>query len=168
MTSDGCRRFISRQAERDRQPEVEHAGREEERHHLRRRRRDRQDLRPRRRAGGSAEVAVLDATDETFLGPAQAGRVRWRLGLPGLAVPDRDQRCLDALPIRRRRVPSLHSFAEARGSARANRQPTAASYSAPEFGAFKLDVLRLEGGRIAEITTFGTSLFPAFGLPPTL
>jgi hypothetical protein len=34
------------------------------------------------------------------------------------------------------------------------------------FRAFKLDVLRLEGGRIAEITTFGTSLFPAFGLPP--
>ena len=55
---------------------------------------------------------------------------------------------------------------------RANRQPTAASYlRAPgetEFRAFKLDVLRIEGGRIAEITTFDASLFPAFGLPPTL
>jgi RNA polymerase sigma-70 factor (TIGR02960 family) len=55
---------------------------------------------------------------------------------------------------------------------RANRQPTAASYlRAPgdtEFRAFKLDVLRIEGGLIAEITTFGASLFPAFGLPPTL
>jgi RNA polymerase sigma-70 factor (TIGR02960 family) len=54
----------------------------------------------------------------------------------------------------------------------ANRQPTAASYlRAPgetEFRAFKLDVLRVEGGRIAEITTFDASLFPAFGLPPTL
>ncbi len=54
----------------------------------------------------------------------------------------------------------------------ANRQPTAASYlKAPgdtEFRAFKLDVLRLEGGRIAEITTFGATLFPAFGLPATL
>jgi RNA polymerase sigma-70 factor (TIGR02960 family) len=54
---------------------------------------------------------------------------------------------------------------------RANRQPAAASYlRAPgdtEFRAFKLDVLRVEGGRIAEITTFGASLFPAFGLPPT-
>ena len=53
----------------------------------------------------------------------------------------------------------------------ANRQPTAASYlKAPgdtEFRAFKLDVLRLEGGRIAEITTFGATLFPAFGLPAT-
>ena len=54
----------------------------------------------------------------------------------------------------------------------ANRQPVAASYlKAPgdtEFRAFKLDVLRLEGGRIAEITTFGATLFPAFGLPATL
>jgi RNA polymerase sigma-70 factor (TIGR02960 family) len=55
---------------------------------------------------------------------------------------------------------------------RANRQPAAASYlKAPgdtEFRAFKLDVLRPEAGRIAEITTFDTALFPAFGLPPTL
>ena len=54
----------------------------------------------------------------------------------------------------------------------ANRQPAAASYlKAPgdtEFRAFKLDVLRVEGGRIAEITTFGATLFPAFGLPATL
>ena len=28
--------------------------------------------------------------------------------------------------------------------------------------------LRIVDGRIAEITTFGTELFPAFGLPPTL
>jgi ketosteroid isomerase-like protein len=34
--------------------------------------------------------------------------------------------------------------------------------------AFKLDVLRVEDGKIAEITTFDASLFPAFGLPPTL
>jgi hypothetical protein len=55
---------------------------------------------------------------------------------------------------------------------RANRQPTAASYlRAPgdtEFRAFKFDVLRIEGGRIAEITTFDATLFPEFGLPPTL
>ena len=55
---------------------------------------------------------------------------------------------------------------------RANRQPAAASYlRAPgdaEFRAFKLDVLRVEGGAIAEITTFDARLFPAFGLPPTL
>jgi RNA polymerase sigma-70 factor (TIGR02960 family) len=53
---------------------------------------------------------------------------------------------------------------------RANRMPTAASYlrqpGDTEFRAFKLDVLRVEGGRIAEITTFDASLFPAFGLPP--
>jgi RNA polymerase sigma-70 factor (ECF subfamily) len=50
--------------------------------------------------------------------------------------------------------------------------PTAASYlrqpGDSEFRAFKFDVLRIEDGRIAEITTFGAGLFPAFGLPPTL
>jgi len=55
---------------------------------------------------------------------------------------------------------------------RANRHPAAASYlrepGASEFRAFKLDVLRIEGGAIAEITTFDARLFPAFGLPPTL
>jgi len=54
----------------------------------------------------------------------------------------------------------------------ANRMPTAASYlrawGESEFLAFKLDVLRVEDGAIAEITTFGTDLFPAFGLPSTL
>ena len=54
----------------------------------------------------------------------------------------------------------------------ANRMPTAASYlRAPgdsTFRAFKFDVLRIEDGLIAEITTFGPALFPAFGLPATL
>jgi RNA polymerase sigma-70 factor (TIGR02960 family) len=55
---------------------------------------------------------------------------------------------------------------------RANRMPAFASYlkarGEAEFRAFKLDVVRLDGGLIAEITTFGTSLFPAFGLPAIL
>jgi len=54
----------------------------------------------------------------------------------------------------------------------ANRMPTAASYlrrpGDSEFRAFKFDVLRISNGAIAEITTFGAVLFPAFGLPPTL
>jgi RNA polymerase sigma-70 factor (ECF subfamily) len=54
----------------------------------------------------------------------------------------------------------------------ANRMPTAASYlrrpGDTEFRAFKFDVLRIEDDQIAEITTFGTTLFPAFGLPPVL
>jgi ketosteroid isomerase-like protein len=29
-------------------------------------------------------------------------------------------------------------------------------------------LLRVAGGKIAEITTFGATLFDAFGLPPTL
>jgi RNA polymerase sigma-70 factor (TIGR02960 family) len=55
---------------------------------------------------------------------------------------------------------------------RANRMPTAASYlrahGDTEFRAFKFDVLRIEGGLIAEITTFDAGMFEAFGLPPTL
>jgi RNA polymerase sigma-70 factor (TIGR02960 family) len=56
-------------------------------------------------------------------------------------------------------------------STRANRMPTAASYlrrpGDSEFRAFKLDVLRIEAGLIAEITTFGPELFPEFGLAAT-
>jgi RNA polymerase sigma-70 factor (TIGR02960 family) len=55
---------------------------------------------------------------------------------------------------------------------RANRMPTAASYlrrpGDSEFRAFKFDVLRIEDSAVAEITTFGPALFPAFGLAPTL
>jgi RNA polymerase sigma-70 factor (TIGR02960 family) len=54
----------------------------------------------------------------------------------------------------------------------ANRMPTAASYlRAPGdtlFRAFKLDVIRVRDGAIAEITTFGPEQFGAFGLGPTL
>jgi RNA polymerase sigma-70 factor (TIGR02960 family) len=55
---------------------------------------------------------------------------------------------------------------------RANRQPAAASYlrrpGESEFRAFKIDVLRVRGDRIAEITTFDATLFEAFGLERTL
>jgi RNA polymerase sigma-70 factor (TIGR02960 family) len=54
----------------------------------------------------------------------------------------------------------------------ANRMPAAASYlqrsGDGEFRAFKMDVLRIEDGLVVEITTFGYSRFPEFGLPPTL
>jgi RNA polymerase sigma-70 factor (TIGR02960 family) len=54
----------------------------------------------------------------------------------------------------------------------ANRMPAAASYlrrpGDSEFRAYKFDVLRIENGVIAEITTFNAGLFPTFGLPPTL
>jgi RNA polymerase sigma-70 factor (TIGR02960 family) len=54
----------------------------------------------------------------------------------------------------------------------ANRMPVAASYlrkpDDPLFRAFKLDVLRITGGRIAEITTFGPDPFTDLGLPVTL
>ncbi len=55
---------------------------------------------------------------------------------------------------------------------RANRRPAAASYCRRPgdgvFRAFKLDVMRVEDGVIAEITTFDASLFEAFGLAATL
>lgn len=51
----------------------------------------------------------------------------------------------------------------------ANRLPAAANYlRAPqdsEFRPYKLDVLRIRNGGVAEITSFGPALFPTFGLP---
>jgi RNA polymerase sigma-70 factor (TIGR02960 family) len=53
----------------------------------------------------------------------------------------------------------------------ANRQPATASYlrawDDTEFRAFKIDVFDIRDGLVAEITTFGSDLFEAFGLPPT-
>src|SRR5262245_23972786 len=54
----------------------------------------------------------------------------------------------------------------------ANRMPAAASYlrrpGASVYRPFKIDVLRVGGGLIGEITTFGAGLFPVFGLPPAM
>lgn len=54
----------------------------------------------------------------------------------------------------------------------ANRQPAAANYNRSPgdtvFRAFNLDVLRIAGGRIVEITTFDADRFPEFGLAPAL
>jgi hypothetical protein len=51
-------------------------------------------------------------------------------------------------------------------------QPAATSYlrarGETAFRAFKIDVLRVAGSAIAEITTFDTRLFAAFGLPLAL
>jgi RNA polymerase sigma-70 factor, ECF subfamily len=53
-----------------------------------------------------------------------------------------------------------------------NRQPGAAAYLRPrgksEFRLTGLNLLRIEGGRIAEITSFRPDLCSAFGLPQTL
>lgn len=54
----------------------------------------------------------------------------------------------------------------------ANRLPAAGSYLRRRgdslFRPFKLDVLRVDVGVIAEITTFGPAQFPALGLPSSL
>ena len=54
----------------------------------------------------------------------------------------------------------------------ANHEPAIAVYirepgSDGPFEAFGLDVLRVTGGRIAEISVFGNENYPLFGLPPT-
>jgi RNA polymerase sigma-70 factor (ECF subfamily) len=55
---------------------------------------------------------------------------------------------------------------------RANMQPVVACYrelpGESEFKPLALDVIRIEDGVIAEITTFPSELFPAFGLPEVL
>jgi len=54
----------------------------------------------------------------------------------------------------------------------ANRQPAAAAYlrqpGQSEFHFSGLHVLRVEGGQLAEITSFGPALCAGFRLPPTL
>jgi RNA polymerase sigma-70 factor (ECF subfamily) len=74
-------------------------------------------------------------------------------------------------------IPGLMDRAASEGdwrllATRANRMPAAASYlrrpGDTAFRAFKLDVLRIDGGAVAEITTFGPALFDAFGLSATL
>ncbi len=53
-----------------------------------------------------------------------------------------------------------------------NRMPAAACYlrehGATEFVAFKIDVLRIVDDKVAEVTTFDSTLFPELGLPPTV
>ena len=55
---------------------------------------------------------------------------------------------------------------------RANMQPAVACYrqmpGEAQFKPLALDVIRIEGGTIREITTFPAELFPAFGLPEAL
>ncbi|MFI7030340.1 RNA polymerase subunit sigma-70 [Microbispora rosea] len=54
----------------------------------------------------------------------------------------------------------------------ANRQPAVASYARrpgdAAYRAFALTLVRVEGGLVAEITSFGPELFAAFGLAPAL
>jgi len=55
----------------------------------------------------------------------------------------------------------------------ANRMPAAACYlrehgATGDFRAFKLDVLRIVDGLVAEVTTFDATLFDRFGLPATV
>ena len=73
-------------------------------------------------------------------------------------------------------VRELMASAESAGewrlvATRANRMPAAASYlrqeGDTEFRAFKLDVLRVVDGKIAEVTTFGADRLDLYGLPMT-
>jgi RNA polymerase sigma-70 factor, ECF subfamily len=53
-----------------------------------------------------------------------------------------------------------------------NRQPAVACYlrrpGEDDYRAMAIDVLRIEEGQVAEIITFPSGVFPAFGLPPTV
>jgi RNA polymerase sigma-70 factor (ECF subfamily) len=54
----------------------------------------------------------------------------------------------------------------------ANRQPAVACYlrqpGETGYTALAIDVLRIEEGEIADITSFTSAVFAAFGLPPKL
>ena len=64
--------------------------------------------------------------------------------------------------------PGCRGRGPARHDGRGRQQRPPGGPGDTEFRASRFDVLRIEGDRIAEITTFDATLFPAFGLPPTL
>jgi RNA polymerase sigma-70 factor (ECF subfamily) len=122
-------------------------------------------------------AGLLDTTIVAADSALQRGRSTMQTRLPAdrsdgsVAAPNTEERALLA------RFIHAHERTDATGDWRlvptaANRQPAAARYlrvsGAVEHRAFELDVLRIECGVIAEITTFDSRLFPAFGLPLTL
>jgi hypothetical protein len=64
--------------------------------------------------------------------------------------------------------PRIHRGTDEFRATRRHSGHDTASLLQSQFRAFKLDVLRVRGDRIAEITTFDATLFEAFGLPATL
>ena len=87
------------------------------------------------------------------------------------AAADRRSTASTSIAAAARAAPSARSATATGGWSRRGRtgcrrpRATCAATGDTEFRAFKFDVLRIEDGRIAEITTFGAELFPAFGLP---
>ena len=129
--------------------------------------------RPASRAPTSARCSSGSSTPTSAATPRRRSRSRRRTS----ASPCRPSRSASTGSTSSRRSLETAFGAERDGDWRlvptmANRMPAAASYlrrpGDTEFRAFKFDVLRIEDGAIAEITTFGSSLFEAFGLPPTL
>ena len=123
------------------------------------------DVTPEERALLERSIAAHEAADVTAL--AEMLREDVRIAMPPLPFWFNDKATfLPGLG------PGLREPGEWRlVEVRANRMPAVATYLRPwdetEFQPFKIDVMRMEDGLVAEITTFDARLFPAFGLPPT-
>ena len=94
-----------------------------------------------------------------------------RLTMPPIPTWYEGREAIMTAAASRAGTPSSGSFAASVTAA--NTQPAAAHYlrrpGESDYRPLALDVLRLEVGRVAEITTFvSPELFAAFGLPPTL
>jgi RNA polymerase sigma-70 factor (ECF subfamily) len=80
--------------------------------------------------------------------------------------------CFDGLDAVRPLTDGLHIGAWRLVPAWANRMPAAISYlrrpGDTAFRAFKIDVLRIEGGLVREVTTFEPTSVEAFGAPAVL
>ncbi len=105
----------------------------------------------------AAAIARISATDIRVTMPPYPQVFQ---GLAGLAPllerafgPDRDGEWR-LLPAATNRMPAAGSYLQRPGDS--------------VYRPFKLDVLRIEDGVIAEITTFGPGQFAALGLPPSL
>jgi RNA polymerase sigma-70 factor (TIGR02960 family) len=132
---------------------------------------------------GQWRAAPLSAAEQDVLrqfidaherGDAAAARAMMRADIVATMPPQpmvfRGRAAMEQLLNRAFGPPSAGGMGEWRAlPAAANRLPAAACYlrrpGDTVFRAFKLDVLRVEDGKVAETTTFGTDLFAAFGLP---
>jgi RNA polymerase sigma-70 factor (ECF subfamily) len=102
-----------------------------------------------------ADVAALAAMLRDDVRIAMPPNPIWFTGketfVPGLEAGLRDPGEWRLVPIRANRMPAMASYLR--------------DWGGSEFRGFKIDVVRVEGGGVAEITTFGPALFPEFGLP---
>ena len=108
------------------------------------------------------------ATREAAIAIAAQRHPRDDAAVPDVLRRPRRDRAAARARVRPRPRRRLAPPADARQPHARRRELPAPARATRSSAPFKLDVLRVEDGAIAEITTFGPAPFPALGLPATL